>query len=303
MVEYYDLLKKSGVSLERLATLCRVVDQGGISKAAGGEISKLSLYSRQIKQLEEALGVRLKERVGRVAVLTPAAKCLAAIARGHFKELSSFAAEEGKLPATVTLGASNSLLEWVVLPRLPALTRGLRKETILRLLTYRTGDLVEALLDRRCDMGLVRATAVRRGLKTRHAMKFGYALFVPEALVRKPDAVRILATVPLATSIGGDFRRQLELAAGSSKIKLNVGLECPSFGLAARAVYGGVYAAILPEIAAASFNDRPVRLLPLPFKMEPSREILLASHSHADEKLVNAVGQALCSCPSVSSRR
>jgi ribosome-associated protein YbcJ (S4-like RNA binding protein) len=43
MVDDYALLQRKGVSLERLLTLCRVVDAGGIAKAAGGDLSKLSL--------------------------------------------------------------------------------------------------------------------------------------------------------------------------------------------------------------------------------------------------------------------
>jgi LysR family cyn operon transcriptional activator len=291
--EYLDFLKNSGVSLERLATLCRVVDQGGISKAAGGDVSKISLYSKQIKDLERALGVELTDRVGRLAVPSPAARRLAAIVRDHFKALTSFAAEAKALPTTVTLGASNSLLEWVVLPRMPALKRALRERTTLRLLTYRSRDLVEALLDRQCDVGLVRSTAVGRGLKTRPLMQFGYALFVPEALGRGKDAAEILKTVPLATAVGGEFRQQLEAAASHRRIDLNIALECPSFAMAARAVQGGAYAAILPEIAAAAFEGLAVRKLELPFKTAPSREIMLATHFNADEKFVEGVARAL----------
>ena len=293
MIDDYAFLRGKGVSLERLLTLCRVADAGGIAKAAGGDLSKLSLYSRQVNDLAEALDIRLTHRVGRTAALTPEAHRLAAIVRGHFRDLEAFAAVAGKNPATLRLGASNSLLEWAVLPRLPALAKALPKGTTLRLLAHRTADLVAALLDRRCDLGLVRSTAAGPSLRTRELMRFGYALFVPEGLTRQRDAARILGSVPIATSAGGEFRSQLELAAERAGVRLTIALECPSFGTAARAVLGGAHAAILPEIAAAAFAGRGVRSLALPFEAEPARTILLAAHPRVDEALFDGVARAL----------
>jgi DNA-binding transcriptional LysR family regulator len=302
MNEYLDFPNKAGISLERLAALCRVVDQGGISKAAGGEVSKISLYSKQIKDLERALGVELTRRVGRLAVPSPAARRLAAIVRDHFKALASFAAEAKAVPTTVTLGASNSLLEWVVLPRIPALQRALRGKTTISLLASRSRDLVEALLDRQCDVGLVRSTAVGRGLRTRPLTQFGYALFVPEALGRGKGAAEILKTAPLATAVGGEFRQQLEAAASTCGIDLSIALECPSFAMAASAVQRGSCAAILPGIAVTAFEGSKVHQWALPFKIGPGRKIVLAAHPHVDEKIVDAVAGALAVRTSASTR-
>lgn len=301
MIQYHDLFKK-GVSLERLATLCRVVDQGGIAKAAGGDLSKLTLYSKQIKELGAALGVPLTDRVGRMAVPTPAAHRLAAIVRDHFKAIAGFAAEEGAHPMTVTLGASNSLLEWVVLPRIPAVSKALKNVGTIRLLGYRSRDLVDALLARQCDVGLVRSTAVGRGLRTRQFMKFGYALFVPEGLGQGKKVAEILRTVPLATAVGGEFRDQLTTAAAQSRIDLNIALECPSFGIAARAAQRGSYAAILPDIAATAFEGMAVRRYPLPFEAGPAREIVLVAHPHVEDKVVDAIERALARRSSPPSR-
>lgn len=293
MVDYRDLFRRKGISLERLATLCDVVECGGIARAAGGDVSKTSLYSRQIKELEAALGVGLTTRVGRLAVPSPAARRLASIVRDQLKQIADLAAEAGAAPTAVTLGASNSLLEWVVLPRIPALKLALREGTTIRLLGYRSRDLVEALLDRQVDLGLVRSTAVGRGLKSRKLLDVGYALFVPEHLGRGGEAREILRTAPVATVAGGEFRDQLRTAAGRSRLELNIVLECPSFGMAARAVRQGSHAAILPEIAAASLGGAKVKKVALPFEVRPSRRIVLAHHPHVGEAVVEAVAGAL----------
>ena len=64
------MLSKGGLSLDRLNNFCRIAEAGGITKAAGSDPGKQSLYSRQIKELETFFGVELKVRRGKGIVLT-----------------------------------------------------------------------------------------------------------------------------------------------------------------------------------------------------------------------------------------
>ena len=50
MIDIATFLAQRGLSLERLGTLCRFVDAGGLSPAAGHDHARVSQYSRQIKE-------------------------------------------------------------------------------------------------------------------------------------------------------------------------------------------------------------------------------------------------------------
>ena len=53
------LFAERGLSLDRLKTLIEVAKAGSIAAAARGDSARQSLYSRQIKELEEFFGVEL----------------------------------------------------------------------------------------------------------------------------------------------------------------------------------------------------------------------------------------------------
>ena len=88
-----ELLSESGLSLERLQSFSRVAEAGGVTRAAKGDATKQSLYSRQIKELEEFFGAELMRRKGRGIVLTTAGERLHAIAREHFAAMIDFKLE------------------------------------------------------------------------------------------------------------------------------------------------------------------------------------------------------------------
>ena len=70
IVMFEHLFSERGLSLDRLKTLIEVARAGSIAGAARGDSARQSLYSRQIKELEEFFGVELTRRRGKVLVLT-----------------------------------------------------------------------------------------------------------------------------------------------------------------------------------------------------------------------------------------
>ena len=54
---FRDLFQTTGLTLERLHSFLMVAEAGGVTKAAGGDPNRQSLFSRQIKELEEFFGV------------------------------------------------------------------------------------------------------------------------------------------------------------------------------------------------------------------------------------------------------
>src|SRR5271156_1256192 len=115
------MLSKGGLSLDRLYNFCRIAEAGGITKAAGGDAGKQSLYSRQIKELETFFGVELKMRRGKGIVLTDSGRQLAQLARTHLLGLKEFQRTARKLPQRISVGSGNSVIEWILVPRMTQL--------------------------------------------------------------------------------------------------------------------------------------------------------------------------------------
>ena len=275
-----DLLSQSGLSLDRLQSFCLVAEAGGVTKAAKGDAARQSQFSRQIKELEEFFGAELLRRSGRGMTLTEAGQRLHGLAREHFAALGDFKAGCASEPVRLTLAAGDSLLQWVLLPRLGALQARLHGVR-LRLLNLPTIEIASGLSDGTLDFGLLRADAVPTSLRSEPLGHLAYALFVPQGLLPgskdgKWSACE-LRRLPLASLEGrGSFRRELERLAKQARTALNVQLEVSSFPLAARAVRAGALAAILPVAARAEFAVGEVREVLLPWLKPLGRPISLA---------------------------
>jgi hypothetical protein len=58
MNQFDRLFSLAGLSLDRLRTFLRVAEAGNLSKAAQGDVTKQSQFSRQIKELRHSLAWR-----------------------------------------------------------------------------------------------------------------------------------------------------------------------------------------------------------------------------------------------------
>jgi DNA-binding transcriptional LysR family regulator len=86
----------------------------------------------------------------------------------------------------------------------------------------------------------------------------------------------ILGQLPLAMLEGSaGIRQAIEKEARRAGIKLNVRLRFSSYPQLAQAVENLGVAAIMPKLAAASFDGTDVRAVPLPFLGTLSRQVSL----------------------------
>lgn len=276
-----ELLQRGGLSFERLQSFCLVAEAGGVTKAAKGDTTRQSLYSRQIRELEEFFGTELIRRKGRGIVLTPAGANLHVIIRENFASLSDFKKHCHEQPVEVTIGTGDSVIQWVLLPRL----REIRQKIPLvrfKLLNLTSADAAKRLADGQIDFAIVRSEAIRRPLQKTPLGVMGYSLFVPakfKPTMPQKNAVQILNNLPLATLEGeGNFRNELAESARKNNFNLNIQVECSSFPLAARAVTQGDVAAILPRIAAAEMEAGGAAQIPLKFLSVFDRQYCLASN-------------------------
>lgn len=278
---FAELLQQNGLSFDRLHSFCLVAEAGGVTKAAKGDPARQSLYSRQIRELEEFFGVELIRRSGRGIVLTKAGVRLNLIVREQITALGDFKNECAGQPTEVVIGAGDSVIQWLLLPRLGEIRQrfpGVR----LKFLNLATEVAVKRLADGLIDFAVVRGDAVDRPLESAPLGVMGYSLFIPlshrAAMVKARDA-KVLDNLPLATLEGeGSFRAALAEIGRRQKIRVNIQVECSSFPLAARAVSRGGVSAILPAIAASELQAMGALEIKLDFLRHFDRNMSMASN-------------------------
>ena len=254
------ILSKSGFSLDRLAGFCAVASAGSIVGAARGDAVRQSLLSRQIRELEEFFGAELVRRQGRGLVLTAAGEELAALGRGQITALGDFAASCQNAPIRVSVASSESLLQWLILPRLPALRKAVSNAVFV--LHHEDNAAIAARVQEGIhDFGLVRRKVSHGEAGIAELGNLQEVLIAPKALLPRAELnlSEALRSIPLAVPVGGALRTALNAYAGKHAPKTGVGLhpavECTSYLHASAALKSGACAAILPSLALSEFPE------------------------------------------------
>ncbi len=262
--------------MERLRAFCLIADAGGFTKAAGGDISKQPLMSRQVKELEGYFGVELLRRSGRGVELTEAGKELYRMARDYFSALGDFKNRCSTTPIALNIGAGDSVIQWLILPRLGQARKELPDVT-LRLLNLPTSEIVNKVADGELELGVVRRNASKERLKSLSLGRMDFALFVAKKSLpagKIEDWKEVLKRCPLALLEGGGaFRQELQTAAEKAGVTMRVEVECSSFPAVARAVQSAGLAAILPVGAAHELAESKFTQIPLPWARVLAREL------------------------------
>ncbi|HVU18297.1 MAG TPA: LysR family transcriptional regulator [Candidatus Didemnitutus sp.] len=246
------LFSERGLSLDRLRVMVEVHDAGGIAKAAPGDPIRQSQYSRQLRELSEFFGTEVARRHGRQLRLTPQGIVLAELVRSQMQSLQDFRAECRAETVDFTIAAGDSLIQWLVIPRLAAVTQ---RQTTVRFATtnLRTNEIVQQMKDGRVDFGILRKDAASAPLKTALLGTLSFVAVVPKRLVptKAGLAMRdLLHRFPFATHTSdGQFTQKLREIAVELKSELRPSLICQSFPQAAAAVRSGGFWSVLPALA------------------------------------------------------
>lgn len=169
-----DLLKTKGVSLERLLSLCAVAEEGGVTAAAGGDPTRQSLISRQVRELEEALGVVLLDRQVRPRVLTPAGDDLMRCVREFAGDFENRIRQETGRGEIVRVGAGESVILWLLIPWFSRMKNAMNLQ--FEFSNMRSREALDAVASGRVDLAFHSGEHVRKDLETREMRNYGVRL-------------------------------------------------------------------------------------------------------------------------------
>ena len=288
------ILSKSGFSLDRLAGFCAVAGAGSIVGAARGDAVRQSLLSRQIRELEEFFGTELVRRQGRGLVLTDAGAELAALGRSQITALGDFASNCQNAPIRISLAASESLLQWLVLPRLTALRKAAAGAIFV--LHHEDNTAIAARVQEGLyDFGLIRRKVARGEPGAAELGVLQEILIAPRTLLHRNDLtlMEALTTLPMAIPLAGTLRSAVDayLSRQSKPPRhgMHLALECTSYLHASTALKTGDCAAILPGLALREFPEELYQHWSLaPLKLERHPVSLIWNQRNAAVRLVVA---------------
>lgn len=239
----------SGLSLDRLVTLCAVAEAGSIAEASGGDANKQSQFSRQIGELEEWFGAALLERSSRPHRLNAGGRRLAALTGFYLRELEALRDQAAGNELRIVVGAGESLIQGLLLPASEKV-RSKQPGVRFAFRNLASEDVLSQLMAGEINLGLLRSEEAGAALATSPVLAYDYEAWVPVSMDRAKGVLKAdeLGAMSWAVLEGkGHFRRFLEKRALAQGVQLNIGVECSSYAQIASAVLSGKHAGFLPS--------------------------------------------------------
>jgi len=172
------------VDLRQLEIFVKVAEFGSFSRAAESLHLTQPTVSEHIRTLEEELGVRLLDRLGRGAAATPAGQLLLgyatrvlALAREARQAVDRF---QGRMSGDLAVGASSIPGEYI-LPALIGRFKEKYPDISIALLIGDSRSAVDWVMEGRVELGVVGQPLTRRGVEYRELMPDEVVLVVPAA--------------------------------------------------------------------------------------------------------------------------
>lgn len=253
------ILSQSGVTIERLKSFCEIVAAGSMVAAAGGDPVRQSHFSRQVRDLEAALGLKLFVKVGKFLRPTEHGKQLAVLTNAYFLGLQDIQTAARGERTRVRIGAGESVMRWLVLPHLTEIL-AVAESHSLEFLTARTNEVIESVRTGAYELGIVREDALDQALVAVECGALKYSLVVPRSILPGRSAAGIdhTKTLPIATLAGeGQFARNSLDLLRRNGIEPVVRVRTQSFSLLIEAARAAEIAAFVPQAAIGEFpQDR-----------------------------------------------
>lgn len=274
------MIRKNGFSIDRIQTFQKVVAHGSIAKAAENNPVRQSLYSRQISELEDAIGGKLFDRKGKKLILNSLGKDLAVASQGFFASLSDIQSKAESDSVTVRIGAGESAHRWVLMPKFGILQREL-EGVCIELIGQSTQDVRESLETGRVDIGILREDAVPQGVSSEFLVAMEFFLVVPRQLLPQKSAggLQLLRMLPIAATSGeGRLNSAIQILAKKEGFKIRYAARVPTLDLVREAVLEGNVAGILPKSILSEFDHERFAKMEFEEIKQLKRNLVLAFH-------------------------
>ncbi len=271
------------MEFSQLRTLIHVAELGSLSKASDRLRIAQPALSRQIRLLEEELGVRLFERHGRGMIVTDQGQDVLRHAVQVMREIEELRAtvkdEDAPLTGHVAIGMPPTVSDILAEP-LVAAFRDSHPAATLRIVSAYSGYLTDWLHRGQIDVAILYDPKSARALRIQPLLEETLFLIGPPGAGLAPDRpVRFseLAEQPLLLpSIGHGLRAILEQSAAECGIELHVQVEADSYSTLKTLVRSGHGATVLPlapihrDLAAGELCAAPL------VEPAPQRRLVLA---------------------------
>lgn len=269
------------MDVTQLRTILHVAELGSLSKAADRLRIAQPALSRQVRMLEEELGIQLFQRHGRGMVVTEAGKEVLRHAARIMAELEEIRATvsdaDAPLRGQVSVGMPPTVSDILSVPLVSAF-QARHPEAKIRLVSAYSGYLMDWLHRGEVDVAIMYETRPLRSLRMEPLLEeVLYLIGAPGEGLSPDSAVPFteLATRKLfLPSLGHGLRSILEESAAAAGIRLDVRVEADSYSTLKALVEGGHGHTILP-LAPIHRDIAEGRLSFAPLAPAPSRRLML----------------------------
>lgn len=245
------------MELKQIGYFVRVAELGSFSRAALSLNTAQSALSRQVKKLEEELGVQLLYRNGRGVILTPAGALLLERGRAAVETLEHVAAEIAGMSAmprgNAVIGVPPTVGRLFTVP----FTRRFRQEfpqASLRVVESFSGNLLEWLFAGRIDVAILFDDPSTPTAIFEPVVEEDLAWIVPPGAPEASEGptarlVDVLARPLVLPGRPHGLREYLQRVADEAGLPLRIAFEVDALHSMLEAVREGIGHSILPHMA------------------------------------------------------
>jgi len=257
------------LNLDQVLSLTRVVQLGSFSAAAKALNLTQPAISLQVRDLEERMGVRLVERLGRRAFATPAGQELLQRGQRLLRDAEEAIAamqrhREGRL-GRVRLSANDIFCSYL-LPRAIQAFRRKRPDAEVRVSISSTATAVDEVLDNRYDLAVITLPISDKKLTVTPLLCEPLVAILPPsdpaaaAAIAAPELARRALILDLPTS---RYSRLVRAWFEASGVEPKPVMETSAYESVKQLVQAGLAASILPRVAVESEPRRDLAIRPL----------------------------------------
>jgi DNA-binding transcriptional LysR family regulator len=244
-----------GLSLDRLETLTKVVRNGGVARASEGDSNKQSLFSRQIHELEEAMGITLMDRNSSPHQPTSAAIALVESTEALFRQFQLLRQESDLDRSELVIGAGDRMIRSYLLP---FLARQPREGVRIVLRNLKSSAIRSGLMNHSIHLGIMRVDRVPNGCEHFTLPSIPVGLFAPSAMRPKNGKWpwEQVITSPLVSMEGeGKIWQHWQTEAKVHGLMLDAAIQCSSWSQVAECMRSMGLAGFLPVDVARLYGQ------------------------------------------------